>query len=187
MRTFIAIELDEAAHDHLAAVQLKLKSAGADVKWVEPQNIHLTLKFLGEVAEDKIDKIKSMLDAIAQRASPFSISLSEIGVFPNLNSPRVIWVGIKEGILQASKLAEEIETQMANLGFPKENRPFSAHLTLGRVRSPKGLQQLKDAIENFQLLTPSSQLITHITLFQSTLTPKGSIYTALHKANLKNS
>lgn len=184
MRAFIAIELNESIHEELATLQAKLKPAGADVKWVEPQNIHLTLKFLGDVPEDKINRIKNALDAIAAKTNTFNISLAQIGAFGNLNSLRVIWVGIKEGALQASKLADEIEEQLAKLGFPKEGRPFSAHLTLGRVRSPKGRQQLKEAIENFQLLTPKSQLITHITLFQSTLTPKGPIYTILHKAKL---
>ena len=188
MRAFIAIELGQALHDELASLQAKLKaSAGADVKWVEPQNIHLTLKFLGEVPENKIDKIKGALDAIAANMAAFTVSLSETGAFPNLNSPRVIWVGIKEGAIESAKLTEKIEEQLAKLGFPKEDRAFSAHLTLARVRSQKGRQRLKesvDEINNSSVVHRPSSVVTHITLFQSTLMPKGPVYTILYKTNL---
>jgi 2'-5' RNA ligase len=188
MRIFIAIELNEEMHNKLAAIQSKLKPAGADVKWVEPQNIHLTLKFLGETPPEKIEKIKNTLDAIAANTNTFNISLSQIGAFPNINSPRVIWVGIKDvgAPCNVTLLASEIENELAKLGFPKEDRPFSAHLTLGRVRSPKDRERLKEQITSSATLWRDfAMTVSTITLFQSTLTPKGPIYTALHKSNLK--
>jgi 2'-5' RNA ligase len=192
MRAFIAIELDKVLRDELATLQAKLKPCGADVKWAEPHNIHLTLKFLGEVPEEKIETIKKTLDTTAANNNTFNISLSGLGAFPNLNSPRVLWVGIKEGSNESVKLANEIEAQLAKLGFSNEERPFSAHLTLGRMRSPKGRERLKEIIENINknlvTSTPLHQSpVKDITLFQSTLTPKGPIYTALHNANLKSS
>jgi len=96
MRLFIAIELPETIKSELAGIQSKLKASRADVKWVEPQNIHLTLKFLGYVQQDKIAAIKNAVDKIAGQTKAFNISLSEIGAFPDLNSPRVIWVGIDD-------------------------------------------------------------------------------------------
>lgn len=189
IRAFIAIELDEAVRGEVSAILANLKQSGADVKWVSPENIHLTLKFLGDVKKDGIEKIKNALKAAANRAGRFNISLSEIGAFPNLNSPRVIWLRIKEGADESAKLVNEIEGQLVKLGLPKENRPFSFHLTLGRVRSSKNRQQLKKIIETLNkdpslTLQAVKSSVKHITLFQSTLTPKGPIYTNLYEAAL---
>lgn len=189
IRAFIAIEIDEAVRGEVSAILADLKRCVADVKWVSPENIHLTLKFLGDVKKDGIEEIKNALKVAASRAGHFNISLSEIGAFPNLNSPRVIWLGIKEGADESAKLANEIEGQLVKLGLPKENRPFSSHLTLGRIGSPKGRQELKEIIETLNKNpSPARETIKssvkHITLFQSTLTPKGPIYTNLYEAAL---
>lgn len=189
MRLFIAIELNEQTRTELANIQGKLKQSGADAKWVEPQNIHLTLKFLGDVEENKIQYIKDALNAIAGRIKIFSISLSEIGCFPNMNSPRVIWAGVKKGAIESAKLASDIEEKLSELGFAKENRPFSAHLTLGRMRSPKGKQKLKEITEALNktggAINRASSVIDRIILFQSTLTPAGAIYTNLYEAIIR--
>lgn len=185
MRIFIAIELSESIRNALAQIQSHLKYAGADVKWVEKDNIHLTLKFLGEVTEEKIEKIKSALDQIASKTKPFEISLKDIGAFPKIDYPRVIWVGLDKSANESKILAENIDEALSKIGFQKESRPFAAHLTIGRVRSPKNKDALKEKIlsaANSQLPITNSQLISSIILFQSTLTPKGSIYTKLHEA-----
>ncbi|MDO8536490.1 MAG: RNA 2',3'-cyclic phosphodiesterase [Candidatus Omnitrophota bacterium] len=187
MRAFIAIELSPEIKDSLAQVQSHLKYSAADVKWIENSNVHLTLRFLGDITEEKCEEIKSMLDEISKSSKSFEISTGDIGAFPNINYPRVIWVGLDKGTIESVALAKKINNELLKTGFQKEQRPFSAHLTIGRVRSPKNKEALEKKIVASNSLppTPNSQLISSIALFQSTLTPKGAIYTKLHEAKLK--
>ena len=193
IRTFIAIELNESMRAELASVQSKLKGSGADIKWVEPENIHLTLKFLGATEKNRIDAIKNILDSTTGQIKPFNISLSSLGAFPDLNSPRVIWVGIEDENVGARHavplLIHTIENELSNLGFPKDNRPFLAHVTLGRARSPKNKQELKKIIDDINKRRggqcPPPTTVNHVTLFQSALTPTGPMYHILHEAKLK--
>ncbi len=184
MRTFIAIELSDEIRSSLLQIESHLKYSGADVKWVDVGNIHLTLKFLGDITEEKCEKIKSILDEIAKNSKSFEISIKDIGTFPNINYPRVIWVGLDKGSSESKALAERIEEETLKVGAQKEARPFAPHLTIGRVRSPKNKEVLKEKIESYQLSAISCQLIKSIALFQSTLTPKGPIYTKLYEAKL---
>ena len=183
MRTFIAIELSKEVKDDLAKLQHELNKADADVKWVKPENIHLTLKFLGEVGEDKIEDMKKVLDGISGKNKPFELSLFKLGAFPSINSPRVVWVGIDKGCGESEQIAKSIEDELEKLDFPKEERPFNAHLTLGRVRSGKNKAMLKERLSATEV-RPKSCRINDITIFQSILTPKGPIYSPLHAAKL---
>jgi len=183
MRAFIAIELSEEIREALAQIQSHLKYSGADVKWVEKQNIHLTLKFLGEIDEKKCEKIKSALDKIAGSMHPFELTIKEIGAFPKIDYPRVIWVGLDKGVAESLVLAEKVDEEMSKLGFEKESRPFTAHLTIGRVRSPQNKEALKSKLTTYNLpLTAKAQLISSIILFQSKLSPKGPTYINIHEA-----
>ena len=146
MRTFIAIELSGEIKNSLAQIESHLKYSGADVKWVSPDNIHLTLKFLGEISEEKCEKVKAALDEVAKTSAPFEISIKDIGAFPKLESPRVIWVGLDKGAKEATELAKKIDLSLSKLGFQEETRPFAAHLTVGRVRSAKNRETLKEKI-----------------------------------------
>ncbi|MDP2913710.1 MAG: RNA 2',3'-cyclic phosphodiesterase [Candidatus Omnitrophota bacterium] len=186
MRTFIAIELSDGIRDTLAQMQSHLKYAGADVKWVDKGNIHLTLKFLGEIDENKCEKVKASLDEIAKGFKRFEIDLKGLGAFPSLDFPRVIWCGLDKGAKESVELAERIGEAMSKLAFKDEARPFTAHLTIGRVRSSKNKSALREKIEKL-IREPSAvscQPINSIALFQSTLTPTGPIYTKLHEARL---
>jgi 2'-5' RNA ligase len=188
MRTFIAIELPQGIKDSLARTQNQLKAAGADVKWVEPANIHLTLKFLGEIDEKKLEKINSILEEAAQDKNSFSARIFSLGAFPGINSPRVIWVGIDQGDKEIREIAKALEDEIAKIGIPKEDRPFSSHITIGRTRSPKNreklVQELNQLANNFGRENLEFA-VEKIVLFKSTLTPKGPIYEALKDANLK--
>lgn len=186
MRTFIAIELSDEIRSSLAQIESHLKYSGADVKWVDEKNIHLTLKFLGEIDEEKCDKIKAILDQIAGSTGSFEISVKDIGAFPKIDHPRVIWVGLDKGAAESKLLAEKIDETLSGIGFEKETRPFTAHLTIGRVRSSKNKQALKEKIGSFGLQEARNkrQVVSSIILFQSKLTPKGPIYTKLHEARL---
>lgn len=182
MRTFIAIELSEEIRNALAQIQSHLKYAGADVKWVEKNNIHLTLKFLGEIDDKKCEKVKAVLDQIAAEFKPFELDLKDIGAFPKIEFPRVIWVGLDKGAKESTEIAKKIDEALSKTGFQEETRPFAAHLTVGRVRSSKNKEVLKEKITDYQLPITKSEIIPSIILFQSTLTPKGPIYTKLHEA-----
>lgn len=185
MRTFIAVEISDEISNALAQLEARLKYAGADVKWVRPENIHLTLKFLGEISEEKAKEVIAALDGIAKSAKSFELSVKEVGAFPKVDYPRVIWVGLEKGADESSELAAKVEDALAKIGFPKESRPFTAHLTIGRVRSSKNKDKLKEKIlgkDSSQLLPVSSHKVSSVILFQSTLTPSGSIYTKLHES-----
>jgi 2'-5' RNA ligase len=184
MRTFIAVELDKPVKDALSRLQSELKKSEADVKWVFPENIHLTLKFLGEVKEEKIPKIIQSLKKIARAVNSFRAEINTIGAFPNTKSPRAIWTGIEQGKENLLRLAELIEDAAAKLGFPKEERKFSAHVTIGRVRSPKNKAALSEAMQRLKF-DALSQTVNSVILFKSTLTPKGPIYEKLAEESLK--
>ena len=185
MRTFIAIALAQEIQDYLAGIQEQLKKCRADVKWVQPENIHLTLKFLGERDEKKIEKIKEVIEETAREKVCFSVRLCNIGAFPKVESPRVIWVGIDEGERETKEIAYELEEKIAKIGIPKEEKPFSSHITIARLRSPSNRENLVQELKKLPKIQNKKFPVTKITLYKSTLTPKGPIYEALKEANLK--
>ena len=187
MRTFIAIELSDEIKTALAQVQSHLKYSGADVKWVEPANIHLTLKFLGEIDDKTCETVKSILDEIAKDTQPFEISLKDAGAFPKIEFPRVIWVGLDKGAKESTDLANRIDVALSTeIEFDKESRDFVAHLTIGRVRSGKNKQGLKEKLLSLETQVASSKaqgyVVKSVILFQSELTPAGPVYSKLHEA-----
>lgn len=189
MRAFIAIELSPDSIKCLASLEEQLKSSGADVKWVKPENIHLTLKFLGEIDDKAREKITKIMEDIAVKEKPFCIRLFSPGAFPKINLPRVIWIGIDKGDSQIKQIAKALEEEIAKVGIPKENRPFSSHITLGRVRSDLNREKLVKNLENLASNSPQDSpefMVAKITLFKSTLTPRGPIYEVLKEAYLQS-
>ncbi len=183
VRAFIALELAPEIQQQLAEVQEKLKKSGADVKWVRPEGIHLTLKFLGNVGLELIEEIKKTIAQLVTKHRSFTLQLSQVGAFPKIEYPRVVWVGIEQGKEQTVKLAQDLEQHLLKLGFPPEKRSFKAHLTLGRVRSARNRNQLKQLILA-TTLTAKTMPAKTIILFRSTLTPQGAVYQPLYEANL---
>lgn len=187
MRSFIAIELPKDIRENLHAIQKQLRLTGADVKWVQPENIHLTLKFLGEINEELLNKITNILDDIGKENKAYPIRVNSLGAFPRLSSPRVVWVGIDQGNEETQKIAQGLEERIALLGIPKEDRPFSTHITIGRTKSSLNLDKLVKELNNIKegvfQKNPEFQA-GKITLFKSSLTPKGPLYEVLHEANL---
>ena len=184
IRAFIAIELSDQARDELASLQSELRKAGADVKWVEPGNIHLTLRFLGNLGPEKVEEIKAVLSEIAAGSRPFELTMKGVGAFPGLGSPRVIWAGVGLGAAESERIAEAIETKLQAIGIPKEDRRFHPHITLGRVRSRKNCEKLRVIMEPIKFEAGSKINVDHLTLFSSQLTPRGSVYTPLFKASI---
>jgi len=187
MRTFIAITLPQDLISLLAGIQQELKKSRADVKWVEPQNIHMTLKFLGEIDQAGLEKASSILRQKTANASPFSVSLVKLGAFPSGRFPRVIWAGVEKGDQEVKRLAAALEEGFAEIGFPKESKPFSSHITLGRTRSGLHAGELSSLLgpvgEILQKQRPEFS-VTALTLFESTLTPKGPFYESLATISL---
>lgn len=190
MRTFIAIALDEKSRQFLSGIQQQLKSCGADVKWVEPHNIHVTLKFLGEIDEDVVSRIKPMLNSLASKFGAFRARISSIGAFPRLSSPRVIWAAMEEGAQEIKQIAAALEQETEGLGIPREKRPFSSHITIGRTRSGLNMMRLVQRLKDISGGLPGGGIeftANRITLFKSTLSPSGPTYEPLHEAYLKTS
>jgi len=185
-RTFIAIELNESIHSELASLQSALKKSNADVKWVAPGSIHLTLKFLGNIDTQKIKEIENILNETAAEIEPFVLTLKGIGAFPKLDYPRVIWVGVESGAPQSEQLARSLEERLEAIGIPREDREFHAHITLGRVKSLKNKDNLKEIIEATKFAAGSVVDVNHLTLFKSQLSREGSVYTPLFIAKMKN-
>lgn len=189
IRSFIAIELPLAVKQELTTLENALKKRCPQVvRWVYPLGIHITLKFLGDVDSDKIDEIKMAIDEATYGLSPFHLSLQEIGAFPNLNRVNVIWVGAKGELDKLTYLQKQVESNMEQLDFPREERAFSPHLTLGRVRnytSPDDHKKLGQILS--QTSFTSSQVITveSVNLMKSQLTSTGAIYTRLYASLLK--
>lgn len=184
MRTFIAIELPESIKRKIGEVQTPLKKTDAFVSWVKPGNIHVTLKFLGEVPEDKIEEVFAATEKALQATKPFTMSLEGMGGFPNLRRPRVIWIGAGSGQEKLSGLAKRIEEEMEEIGFPREKRRFSAHFTIGRVKSPRNIERLAELVESTDFQTEEIQ-VTEVVVMKSQLDPAGAIYTPLKKVPLE--
>ncbi|MBI3333844.1 MAG: RNA 2',3'-cyclic phosphodiesterase [Candidatus Omnitrophica bacterium] len=179
MRAFIAVELPDALRQEVAAFQSELGSSGADVKWVEAGNLHLTLKFLGETGENQVGPLKEGLISAALQLSPFTVSLEGIGAFPSTTNPRVVWVGVAQGKEELIRLAQTVEQSCSRLGFAPEERPFSPHLTIGRLRSRERLAPLIKKLQVAELRGGTSTRVDRLILFQSTLSPQGPTYTPL--------
>ncbi|HLG38521.1 MAG TPA: RNA 2',3'-cyclic phosphodiesterase [Chitinophagaceae bacterium] len=179
IRTFIAIPLTPEIRNMITPIQDRLKKLDCNISWVKPENIHLTLKFLGDVKMKKIDTIKQVLENLFQSTRPIPMKLSKIGAFPDINHPRILWVGLNDGGRQITHLVSLIEDECGKIGFKKEEKPFNPHITIGRIRSPKNLHLLAEAISNFAIPDHLTQLSQTIILYQSTLTSQGPVYEIL--------
>jgi len=184
LRTFIAIELDETVRIAIGRVQGKFKRAAPPgvVKWVAPDSIHLTLKFLGDTPRSRISQIEAVLQAACVTYAPFEFSVEGRGCFPNFHRPRVIWVAVRDKGQTLARLQRDVERRVAPIGWPTEERGFSPHLTLGRVA--KGADRAIDEaigqiVEQSVVEQIGVQRVTAVSLIQSDLRPAGPVYTRL--------
>ena len=175
-RGFIAIDID--SFPKLVQFENEIRNLGANVKLVEPENIHITLKFLGDTNEEYADRIDEIMKDAVKNSNLFEIKLKGAGVFPNQNYIKVMWIGIENGE-QSGKIASKIDEKISELGFEKERRRFSAHLTIARVKSAKNKEKLLELIEKYRDIEFGSLKVDTIKLKKSELTPKGPIYTML--------
>lgn len=180
-RGFIACEIKSTPQ--ILALEQEIKKIGADVKLVEPENIHITMKFLGDTDEHVIDDIERIMKESVHDIKPFSIVLKGTGVFPNQQYMKVLWIGIIDnGVI--GTIAQRIDGKLEQLGFSREHREFSPHLTIGRVKTAKNKDRLLKVIENHASDEFTLQEIRSISLKKSDLTPQGPIYTTLREVTL---
>jgi len=184
MRLFIAMPLPGEIEEKLAEVIFTLKQTRTKVKWVAPKNIHLTLKFLGDTDEKLVPQISRAIEQTAEKYTAVDCSIDRLGAFPNLRRPRVFWAGLAGKVDTLAKIAGEIDSGMAEIGFEKETRPFKSHLTLGRVKDNFKIDELTEAVEKYNF-TPEDIVFNKIVLFKSTLTRQGPIYERLFETGLK--
>lgn len=183
IRCFIAINLGDSLKDEIDNSITSLRKGDWDVKWVSSENLHLTLKFLGEASEDLIKNLQEKLSMITARHDPFEINLKGIGIFPDKGRPRVIWVNILDSD-RLIKLQEALDKTTVSLGIKEDIRSFSPHLTIGRVRSQKGKDMLLRAIETLKDKNFGNINVNKFSLMRSVLKPTGAQYTTLAEFHL---
>lgn len=184
IRTFIAVDIDSRdVTSKLIELQRRLVATGASMKLVEPENIHLTLYFLGEIPEGRIELVKKITETCCEDISSFEIHLAGVGAFPKLSKPNVIWVGIKSGQENLVQIANCLRASLPKHGFRKEEKEFSPHITLARVK--KYNSKLIDEIKNLSSLEIGSFVVNHVKVKKSILTSRGPIYEDLYVIKLK--
>jgi 2'-5' RNA ligase len=189
IRAFVAIELSEAVKQNLSSLMDRLQpSKHPYVKWVAPDSIHLTLKFLGNIYADQLPGITEAIASATRGVSPFEIQLGMLGAFPNLQGPRVIWVAVTGDVKRVKVLQHDIDTALSHFGFSKEKRPFTPHLTLGRLKeraSPAERGRIGKLIASITAGGSAAMKVEGISLMRSTLMPSGAVYDRLASIELK--
>ena len=180
IRAFLAIDPSQEVLNEVGRIQDRFKkSIQGDIRWVRPEGIHLTLKFFGYVSETDITNISVVVKNNIVNVKPFILNIRRVGVFPSVNRARVLWLGMDGDVDVLIRLQKSIDTELQRYGFETENRAFSPHLTLARIKEPKGLIGIAKIMEKSEEYTAGSFTVDGLNLFKSTLTPKGAIYTKL--------
>jgi len=189
VRSFIAVELPDGLKSELTRLEACLKSGGQfGVKWVDPDGIHLTLKFLGSIAADRVEEITKVMEEAARGMSFFRLRVKELGVFPNPKRAQVAWVGLSGEVNKLIRLQKRIESGLASLGFAPETREFKPHLTLARLRnhaSPDERQRFGQLITQTAFEAACAIEVDAVSLMKSQLTREGAIYTRISSVRLE--
>jgi len=192
IRAFIAVELPPPLHDYLAELTRRLLSEvpPGSIRWVRQDGIHLTLKFLGLVPEARLAEINLLLEPRLRQLVPFQVQLGGLGCYPEMQRPRVVWVGARSPAGELKALQASVETSLSELGFSPETREYSGHLTLGRVRREATRGELKQIGETIGRMGETERRtleVRGVALFQSELRPEGAVYTRLREWRLRES
>ena len=184
LRAFLAIDLPGSLRPVLSRVQDELKKSGADVRWVPVGNVHITLKFFGQIPEAQVEPIVEAAGRIARAQVPFSLKVTQAGAFPTVNNPRVVWLGVGGDLAVMGGFFRKLEEAFAALGFPPEGRPFTPHLTLGRVKSPTNRVDLSRRLTALPPVESETFQVNEVILYRSNLSPQGATYSPLRKIPL---
>ncbi|HEY6193050.1 MAG TPA: RNA 2',3'-cyclic phosphodiesterase [Bacteroidota bacterium] len=183
IRTFIAFDTPSPVRDAMIALQEALAEADADVRWESPEKSHTTVKFLGAVDESILPGVLAATGSACREFRPFEVTYEGIGAFPDRRHPKVIWIGCRNDDGSLASLKSSLDRALASFGFPIEDRPFRPHITLGRVRGPRGLRNLTPKLEKLTF-EPRKETISEILVMKSVLRPQGGEYSALTSLHL---
>lgn len=184
IRTFIAVELSKPIRDRAVALQAEIARSGTEVKWTEPENLHVTLIFLGEVADREVARVCRIVLDSASEMKRFPASVETVGCFPNPRRPRIVWVGIGQGSQELCQIHDSLETPLLDLGYRREERRYTPHLTLGRVKSDCPTDKLSAALAKHAAWKGGEMTVEEIHVMGSELTPDGPRYTVLGRGKL---
>jgi len=187
IRTFIAVDVDDDTRDRLILLQERLAAHGGDaVKWVEPDNLHVTLLFLGEVEDREVIAVCRTVSRVCAEHDAFTMSVEKVGCFPNARRPRVLWAGVGEGAAELIALHAALEGPLLELGcYRREERQYTPHITLGRVKPDKMSFKLSEAIAKHQAWTAGQTAVREVLVMSSNLTGGGPQYTVMGRAKLR--
>ena len=183
-RAFIAFKLPADVVDSLKVLQSGLKKRGHNLRWVHPENIHLTLKYLGDVPAEELQEVKHVIGEVARHQVVFSIEAKGLGVFPTVKKARVLWSGIHGDVTRLNSLQATLDQTLAAIGFEPEKRPFRGHLTLGRFKRRADGKKLASMLSEFGSYASPPLVPERLILFKSDLKPSGAVYTELAGADL---
>ena len=182
IRVFIAVEV-ECTHEmrrFMGAVQ----EENLPIRMVKPDNIHITLRFLGDISSEQVEAITRAVEGAVEGVPPFEIRLKGVGVFPKMSNPRVVWIGL-QNVEPLAKMVKDLEGPLNDLGFRPDRKGFKPHVTVGRVKKRKGIDRLKALVDAFSKVEFSQQVVTAVALKKSQLTPHGPIYSDLSRTDLE--
>jgi 2'-5' RNA ligase len=181
IRTFVAIDIPEEIKDSMEKIQFRLRSSLKEgmIRWTKPNSVHLTLKFFGSISDRDIEHITGLLKDSVKGFKPFTLTAEKVGVFPNARQPRVLWLGLTDGENSLMPLQKQIDDDLHGIGFPREERPFRPHLTLGRTKAHRGIEGLSVVLEEFKDYQAGIMPAAGLTLYRSDLRPEGPKYTRL--------
>jgi 2'-5' RNA ligase len=181
MRTFVAIDIPKEIKDSMEKIQYRLRNSLKEgvIRWTKPNSVHLTLKFFGSISERDVEHIIGLLKDSVKGFKPFMLTVEKVGVFPNARQPRVLWLGITDGDNSLMTLQKQIDDDLHGIGFPREERPFRPHLTLGRTKAHRGIEGLSSVLEEFKDYKAGALPAAGLTLYRSDLRPEGPVYTRL--------
>jgi RNA 2',3'-cyclic 3'-phosphodiesterase len=180
IRAFLAIEPQEDILRAISGLQEKLKrEISGHISWTKPQGQHLTLKFFGDISPEDVKNISTTVQNSTALAAALNLRIEKLGLFPDARRPRVLWCGVAGDGEKLATLQKQLDTDFAGIGFPKEDRPFRAHLTLGRIKDVHGLTGLSEALNKYSNFAAGVFSCRELILFQSKLLPQGAVYTKL--------
>lgn len=185
IRCFIAIEIPEPIQEQLVRIQGTLRKQISKASWVKPGNIHLTLKFLGDVDPEDIESIGKAVEGVTKHHHSFSLHIGGVGAFPNLARPRVIWVGVKFGAERVSTLAQDINLALSTRGFSLDAKKFNPHLTIARLKEKIDLKPYASQYRQYNRIHGAEMTVDTISLIQSRLHSRGAIYSTLQSYSLR--
>lgn len=181
MRAFVAIELPDAIKENLAGLAERLRPARVPASWVRPEQIHLTLRFLGDVDKTRLEQISATLRAAYRGTPPFTVRVSGTGGFPNIRRPHVIWVSLHSAENELAEVQQKAESAAQAIGLTPEERPFNPHLTLARIKDPHAAWPLAAMLEQEAQFHAGEFTVSGVSLFSSQLNPKGALHTRLEE------